>query len=103
MLNTWKILNLCDKTKLFLKNFLLNQAKKADIYETQTNIAQKGIMKNLKVNSDSILVFPNVINDRIKDIYSNEEIENIQVSKFATDKITIFTLSADYSHKNLLS
>ena len=99
---TWYVLNLFERVRLFFKTiYLLYQARKADIYETQTQVAKRGIINKLNVSADSIIVYPNVLNDRIKSVYNNEAIENNSKKKFKSRTINIFTLAADYPTKNL--
>ena len=87
-------INFMQKIKVLLKaryrNFF---AKHASYFETQTDIAAKGIEQRLKVSSAAIKVIPNSINDlyyNTKNDYQNDD-----------GVINILYISAPHIHKNI--
>jgi glycosyltransferase involved in cell wall biosynthesis len=76
--------------------YRLRWAKNATYFETQTEIAKKGIIHKLKVDPDNILVLPNSVNPR----FINET-ERVNRDFIVNDPPRIFCLAAAYRHKNL--
>ncbi len=94
----WNLLNKKQKILLYLKNhYRLRWAKKATYFETQTETAKKAILKKLKIESEKVLVSPNVLNKVFNSYNSSTDFYQIQKK----EKLRFFCLSADHIHKNL--
>lgn len=93
----WHTLALIDKIKIYLGiKYRLFWAKRAKLYETQTYSGQRGIAKKLKVSPNKIKVIPNSPNPIFLEL--SKSLNKINKE----DKVTIFCLSAAYTHKNLI-
>jgi len=92
----WSLLSLKEKILTYVGiKYRHFWAKKADFFETQTESAKNGIIRNIGVVRDCIKVIPNSVNL----LFSHVDYEKSN-NKY-TDDVNIFCLSAAYRHKNI--